>query len=227
MLPRVEGSYFTNIFKKEFNMKKKIMLLLLLCTSTIGILAENVVLIQGTYLNTNRNYENTVYGSTLSENYSEAGINITSYFGGKIGFYSSATVLLPFNQIIKMNNEELPEYTLDEYDRFQIGLDMLVGLGGIIPAGKNLDFMIAGGIHFNGIALMTESTSTEPYLAYNLGPGLSATAIFKIFKILNFNISAMGAWDCYEVLTLPDLSSNIDKKGGFTFALSAGIGFRY
>ncbi len=207
-------------------MKKKI-ILILLCTTTLSAFADRLILIQGTYLNTTRNYENTTYGNTLSENFSEAGINITSYFGGKIGFYSRATFLLPFNQTIKINNEELSEYTLDGYDRFQIGLDMLVGLGGIIPVGKNVDFMIAGGIHFNGIALMSESTSTESHLAYNLGPGLSATAIFKIFKILNFNISAMGAWDFYEFLSLPDFSSNIDKKGGFTFALSAGIGFKY
>jgi len=206
-------------------LKKIIIISVILTVTAVSAFAERMILIQGTYLSTSRTYE---FGATeTKETYGEAGINFTSFTGQGLGFYSSATFLIPTSYKAEINGTEVSGYSIDAYDDLQLGLDMLLGVGFLAPITPNFSLLAAGGLHFNGIALLSSTYDIDPYLAYNLGPGVAVNALLYLTRSLNINISAMGAWDMFEFLHMPELNSATTAKGGFTWALSAGLGFAY
>ncbi len=210
-------------------MKKKIVFLLLLCTSTIGILAENVILIQGTYLSTSRIYEidSNFKGHKYTESNSEAGLNLTTFIGKKVGFYSSGSVLLPFfwesNEVAAGYQAITKDGNYDELDT-KIGIDMLLGVGFHTPATDNLSFILGGGAHYNGLFL-DDIYLSESYMSNVLGVGFAANAIIDLTRNIKWNISITGAWDFLEFIKRPEMPTIITAKGGFTILLSTGIGF--
>ncbi|MBI9097961.1 MAG: hypothetical protein JEY91_05765 [Spirochaetaceae bacterium] len=206
-------------------MKKIFFISVLILTAAVSLSAEKLSMIQGTYLNTSRNYD---WGSfTTKENYSEAGITYT-YFNGKgIGIYSSTTIALPFAYKAQIDGREVTGVSIDAYDRFQIGIDMLIGPGFLVNLNPRFSILAAGGLHFNGIALISDNYMIDPYLAYNLGPGLAINGLLNLTDHFNINLSYMMAWDRLEFVTMPELDSDVTAKGGLTFAISAGLGFKY
>lgn len=208
-------------------MKKLLMTALLVVIASGSLFAERMVLIQGTYLQTNR--INEAGSDRLDTKFNEFGINITSFTNRAkqgLGFYSSATFLLPYEATQTLNNVE---YTvnLDLYDTLNLGLDALLGVGFLAPITPSMSLLAAAGLHFNGVALISSNYSIDSYLKYNLGPGASVTALLYLTKSLNINISAMGAWDYWEFVTMPDVAAGETVHGGLTWALSAGLGLSY
>lgn len=208
-------------------MKKLLITALLVTIATGSIFAERMVLLQGTYLQTNR--INEAGSNRLDTQFNEFGINITTFNGRAnrgLGFYSSATFLLPYEATQTLNSVE---YTinLDLYDTLNLGLDALIGVGFIAPITPSFSLLAAAGLHFNGVALISSDYMIDSYLKYNLGPGASVTALLYLTKNFNINISAMGAWDYWEFVTMPDVPSGETVHGGLTWALSAGLGFSY
>ncbi len=201
---------------------KKYIIILLLSLAAISLQAERLVLLQGTYLNTNRIQETG--GSKSTDNFSEFGFNVTSFIGKKFGIYSSVSFLLPFS---RSQSGIETKVSLSNYTKVKIGMDMLLGVGYKHQVSESLSVLFGGGVHFNGIALMSKDSSIERMLRYNIGPGVAVNAVFDIFKGFNFNIGVMGAWDVLEFLTIPSKAHNEKVRGGFTFAASAGIGFSY
>lgn len=207
-------------------MKKLLVAAVLVAIATGSLFAERLYLIQGTYLNTTRTYTGV---NELKWNYDQAGINFTTFNGQGVGFYSSATFLMPFGFTEKLNDVDSGA-DIDDltylWDSFQLGLDALLGVGFLAPITPNFQVLVGGGLHFNGIALF--SSWTDNYLAYNIGPGVAANALFYLSRSFNINVSAMAAWDVLEFLTMPDSMTNgIDASGGITWAISAGMGFKY
>lgn len=210
-------------------MKKLLIITVLLSLTTVAAFAERMVLIQASYMQTNRVYSDS--SGDLEWTFSEAGINITNFssrMSQGLGFYSSATFLIPidFSEELYGFKTNATKETLDaRYDDFQLGLDMLLGVGFLAPVTPNFSILAAGGLHFSGIALF--SSYADSYLAYNLGPGIALNGLLHLTKSFNINISAMAAWDMWEFITMPDLYANLDPSGGVTWSVSAGLGFTY
>lgn len=203
------------------------MITVLMSLTTVAVFAEKLVLIQGTYMQTTRQYDT---GPDLKMDYSEAGINVTTFNGSGqgLGFYSSATFLIPIDYSKEINGSKTGDTkeSLDAYyDSFQLGLDMLLGVGYLAPLTPNFSILVAGGLHFNGIALF--SSYYDSFLAYNIGPGVAINGLLYLTNTINFNISAMAAWDLFEFLTMPDSYDSYDAFGGVTWSISAGLGFEY
>jgi len=205
-------------------MKKLLLIIMLLSIGLIPLFAERTILIQAAYLNTNR--ITTSPTEQNKANFSEAGINITSFMGKKLGFYTSVSFLFPFNMRERVNGID-SGMSLNNFGNLTIGLDALLGIGFKVPVTPGISILFAGGLHFNGIALKTADIAYDSYLKYNLGPGLAINALFNITNRFNFNIGAQGAWDMIEFYTIPDLASDENAKGGLTWGLSAGFGFIY
>ncbi len=209
-------------------MKKLLMIAVLLSLTTGAVFAEKLVLIQASYMQSSRTYSDS-FGD-LKWTFSEAGINVTTFNGrGQgLGFYTSAAFLIPidFNEELYGNETTATKDTLDfKYDGFQLGLDMLLGVGFLAPVTPNFSILAAGGLHFNGIALF--SSYADSYLAYNIGPGIAINGLLYLTDTFNINISAMAAWDLLEFITMPDLYADLDPSGGITWSVSAGLGFTY
>ncbi|MBB6482646.1 hypothetical protein [Spirochaeta isovalerica] len=203
---------------------KKILLIAAALLMSASLFAEKLYLMQGTYLNTSRTYEST---NNIKRNYGEAGLNFTSFNGNGVGFYSSATFLLPVTFSEKENGVDTGATmnTLEIlFDSWHLGLDALLGVGFLAPISPSFSLLAGAGLHFNGIALFSSYYSN--YLAYNIGPGASLNAILYLTRTFNINVSGMIAWDMLEFLTLPS-GSGVSAKGGLTWAVSAGMGFSY
>jgi hypothetical protein len=195
----------------EDYVKRILFLAAVLSIISTNLFAERLVLIQATNLNTNR--ITTLANTETKARFSEFGITVTSFVGKEFGLYTSATFLLPYN--------------IDNYDQLSLGLDAIVGVGFLAPITSNFSILFAGGLHFNGIALMSSNISYDSYLKYNLGPGIAINGLLNITNRLNFNIGLMGAWDMWEFATVPDLRTDETAKGGITWAISEGLGFKY
>jgi hypothetical protein len=205
-------------------LKKIFIITLLLSIATVSVFADRMILIQATYLQTNRIIED---GSDEEKhNFGEYGITFTSFVGKDLGFYSSATFLLPFKMNKSINDVDNGDF-IDIYDDFSLGLDALLGVGFLAPINRSFSLLAAGGLHFNGVALTSSSHLVDPYLKYNLGPGIALNGLFHLTRSLNLNISALGAWDMFEFVTMPDPASGETVKGGITWSISAGLGFAY
>ncbi len=191
-------------------MKKMLIIILLLGASTISLIAENVVVIQGGYLSTSRVYDiDSVYpDEKFTKTDSEAGVNITAFLGKRIGFYSSVSVLLPFSWTTKgeasgyLPNKEDGNY--EELDT-KIGIDMLLGVGFLIPAGESLSFILGGGAHYNGLFL-DDIYLSESYMSNVLGVGFAANTIIDLSRNIKWNIGITGAWDFVEFISRPELA---------------------
>lgn len=209
-------------------MKKIILTVLILAAAAGSVFAERQYLIQATYLGTSRTYE--IPGYEMKDSYGEFGLTFTSFSGQGVGFYSSASFLIPVEYSYELNGID-QGYDIDDltytYDSLTLGLDLLLGVGFLAPVTPNFSVLAAGGIHFNGIVLTSDYYDVDPYLAYNLGPGAAVNALLYLTPSLNVNVSAMAAWDMLEFVHLPELDSSVDAKGGLTFAISAGLGFSY
>ena len=204
-------------------MKKILILFSIILLGVSSLFAERLMLIQGTYLQTNRIIENG--SDKTTQNYGEFGVNITNFTGKKFGLYFSASFMLPVKMTWKYNDVITPE-TLESYSGLILGLDALVGPGFLSPITPRFSVLAAAGVHFNGIAL-SSSGEISPQLNYNLGPGLTVSGLFNLTGSLNLNISAMGAWDVLEFYTIPNPSGDTVVKGGITWSVSAGLGFSF
>lgn len=202
---------------------KKLILFSIILLLTSSLFAERLILIQGTYLQTNRIVEKG--SDKTTQNYREFGVSITNFTGKKFGLYFNASFMIPHKMSWKDNDTATPD-TLDSYQGLKLGLDALVGPGYLKPITPRFSVLAAGGVHFNGIAL-NSSGEISPLLKYNLGPGLTVSGIFNLIGGLNLNISAMGAWDVLEFHTIPDPSEDAAVRGGITWSFSAGLGFSY
>ncbi len=191
--------------------------------ATASVFAERMVLIQGTYLQTNRIYKAGSIKRTT--NFAEIGVNITSFVGKNIGLYSSATFLKPYKITQKINGTDNGT-TMEDYDALTMGIDALLGIGFLASVTPGLSILAAGGVHFNGVAFTSSDYLVDPFLKYNLGPGVAVNGLFNITKSLNINISAMGAWDFLEFLTMPETETTDTVSGGITWAISAGLGVK-
>ncbi|MDA3810723.1 MAG: hypothetical protein PF518_10415 [Spirochaetaceae bacterium] len=205
-------------------MKRILFLAAVLSIISTNLFAERLVLIQATNLNTNR--ITTLANTETKARFSEFGITVTSFVGKEFGLYTSATFLLPYNLTQKTDGIDTG-MNIDNYDQLSLGLDAIVGVGFLAPITSNFSILFAGGLHFNGIALMSSNISYDSYLKYNLGPGIAINGLLNITNRLNFNIGLMGAWDMWEFATVPDLRTDETAKGGITWAISAGLGFKY
>lgn len=210
-------------------MKKSVLIAVIFALAVGSVFAERLYLIQGTYLSTQRTYEDSL-GNEATDTYGQFGINFTTFQGQGLGFYSTATFLIPVEYKYEENGYEYP-YDIDDlsytYDSLMLGLDMLLGVGFLAPITPGFAIVAAGGLHFNGIILMSSSYLVDNYLAYNLGPGASVNALLKLTPNLNVNVGGQIAWDMLEFVHLPELSSSVSAKGGITWGVSAGIGFSY
>lgn len=208
---------------------KKILLLAAVLLVSSSLYAERLYLIQGTYLGTSRTYTDGT--NNTQENYGEFGLSFTTFSGQGLGFYSSASFLVPVDYSLYYNDTEVSGYDkdyLDEwFDSMQLGLDMLLGVGFLAPINPTFSILVGGGLHFNGLILFSSNAYVDNYLAYNIGPGAAANAIMYMTDSLNLNVGFMAAWDMLEFITLPELAEGIDAEGGITWAVSAGLGFSY
>lgn len=205
-------------------MRKNWLLILVIVVVAPTLYAERTVLIQAMFMQTSRSYEDGA--STLTTRFSEVGVNFVHFRGEKLGFYSTGTFLFPFDVKRELNGVAIPA-SLDAYDGLKLGLDLLVGAGYAIPITPSFVILPAAGLHFGGVVLLSSNVSYDPYLRYNLGPGLAVNAMYYVTEKFNLNIGVLGAWDFFEFLSMPEISEAIQKKGGITWAISAGIGFRF
>jgi len=203
---------------------KKALILVFFAAVTFQVSAANEIMFQGMYLNSSRNYSEG--SSDFRSTYSAAGLNITSFNSrtGTVGLFTTGSFLLP----LEMEGEQngiIRKASLEDFSGMRIGLDLLFGPGFNIDSGA-VAFLLGGGLHFNGIALMPSSTYDD-YLSYTLGAGVSANLKFNLTRSFNLNISAMGAYDFWEMLRVPELESSVSFDNALTYGLSAGLGFSY
>lgn len=207
-------------------MKKIMLVAVILIITSLSMYAEKVVLIQGTYLSTSRVYNDYyVSGDSITETFNEIGLNVTSFRGKTLGFYFSRSYLIPYEWTIK---EEEPGYADYEYngdfssEEIVLGLDLLLGLGCLVPIGKSSSLLMGTGVHYNGYFLPGEY---ETDMSNVLGAGIAANLIIDLSEKINFNISAMGAWDIYEIYNTYVDSASESQQNGYTFSISAGFGY--
>ncbi len=209
-------------------MKKTILFILLLGAATFSVSAETISLIQGTFLSTSRIQEAGT--EKLTETSSQIGSNFTFFVGKEFGFYSSISVVSPFLYSQKYTNSSTNESTEGSTPYSDLGFDMkmgmdtLLGLGYKINAGKSFSLILSGGLHVNALLLLDYYGD---YISLVLGPGASANALFYLSDNFNLNIGFMGACDVVEVLNIPGLNAGVSSKPVFTYAITAGIGFKY
>lgn len=209
-------------------MKKIILTALILAAAGGSVFAERLYLIQGTYMGTSRTYEES--GTEEKQRYGEFGLSFTSFSGHGVGFYTSASFLIPVDYSFEVNGRDSGQdivYLTQRFNSLTLGLDLLLGIGINAPVTKGLSILAAGGIHFNGIVLVSDLDGVEPNLAYNLGPGAAVNALLYLTPSLNVNVGVLAAWDMVEFVHIPELGSSVDAKGGLTFAVSAGLGISY
>jgi hypothetical protein len=217
-----------NLDLKGTQMKKIMIVALMLLVTTLSLFAEKVVLIQGTYLSTSRIFEDTVgVGYKETDTFNEVGINITSFTGKTLGFYASATFLLPLTWKVTTEQTGYPDTESDgdfNSDNTNLGIDMLLGVGYLLPLGNSFSLLIGAGVHYNGYFIIGDYDTA---MSNVLGAGLAANFIINLSEKFNLNISAMGAWDLYEIHYSPERSSLYEQKSGYTLAVSAGLGYSY
>jgi len=205
---------------------KKIGLITIMSMLTFSVFAQKEFILQGMYMEAGRDYTD---GSTdWAFDSSSFGVNILTFSSlvGNVGLFSTASFLLPQTFSVKSGSSETDLMTA--YDDWQIALDALIGPAVNIPLGFP-ELLIGGGLHFNGYAFFPQNTLLyDPLLSYTLGAGVSGTVKFKLAEFFNLNISAMGGYDFTEIVHRPDLPTDVNfKKGMTTWAVGAGIGFKY
>lgn len=188
----------------------------------VSLFAERLVLIQGSYLGTNRTQE--LSSETESSTFSEFGINITSFTGERsTGFFASTSFLLPTELILDSTDDSYDETTKLNTYSIRVGFDALLGIGYSTHINQSLSLLLGGGLHLNGIILF----DNESYYSYVIGPGVSANLLFNLSDDVKFTIGASGAWDFIEMYHVTNLSSSGTYKNGYTFSISTGMGFNY
>jgi hypothetical protein len=190
---------------------------LLLSIYPASIYADNIILLQGTYLSTGRISDLITETETVTT--SELGFSITNFKGEPFGFYTSAAFLFPIQQT---NDTDDTTINLNSYTN-RVGFDALLGGGYYTHINTYLSLLLGTGVHFNGLILNDDSA----YYSYVLGPGLSANLLVNLSDTVHFNIGFAGAWDFVEFYRKPDLGTGETYEGGFTFSLSTGMAFSY
>lgn len=205
---------------------------------------ENIVLIQGTYMNAGRETTTDSDGRTVTEstNVSTAGLSMTGYWGESFGFLGSLGItgttlaqplsMLPGIQAFRTTKtvtttDTGSESVSDEHPSGgtfggvtitgDLGVGVRLGMG-------DMAFILGGGPHVNSLA--------EPgYSSWILGVGTQAIAILPIAEAFNFAVSLRLGYGFLEFARLTRLDDDTDDEvektpgGGLAWSLSLGVGF--
>lgn len=205
---------------------------------------ENIVLIQGTYMNAGRETTTESDRRTVIEstNVSTAGLSMTGYWGESFGFLGSLGLtgttlvqslsLLPGIQAFRTTKvvtttDTGSESVTDEQPAGSAfgGVTITGDLGvGVRLGTGDMAFILGGGAHVNSLA--------EPgYSSWILGVGTQAIAILPIAEGFNFATSLRIGYGFLEFARLTRLDEDPDDEvettagGGLAWSLSLGVGF--
>jgi hypothetical protein len=142
------------------------------------------------------------------------GINYTFNAKKKFGLFSSISFLWP----LRSNQNGESYKNADYYDR-KVGLDLMLGAGGKIPAGERFNFVPSFGAHLNAIRLRGKIA----YMDFNhlaLGIGTNLQARYAISKSMDGTIFTSASWDFIDLIHQENKLRN-----GFVVTLGLGLTF--
>ena len=188
--------------------------------------ADNLVTLHAGYTSAFRAYD--AGAANVDVSVGGFGVHSVSFVGGDVGLLSSGGIFLPTACSIGASAESFGiavSASVDCLDLYSGGLLFAADIG----PGWRFEFeqgeiIVGPGVRFNGVALYH---ATDPFLSYALGAGAQATVLFSIGS--GFVVSAGGTlgYDFLEFVKLPELPSDIHYAGGFSWSISAGIGFLF
>jgi hypothetical protein len=197
-----------------------IVLILAIC----GVVcAENIVLVEASYMSTTRNYHDA-FDSSLQD-ISNIGLNLVAFNGWPdIGMLAVTGYYIPVGTSASINGIPIP-VSLAIYDELSLALDMLVGPGYRFRAGV-IEVLVGGGAHANGLAFRSSDPAVSPFLSYTIGAGGSASVLSTIAGQVSLTGTVVAAYDFLEFYRIPGLPAGVDFGGSFTVSVSVGVGFR-
>lgn len=208
---------------------KRIFIILALCLLSSSLFAQFWGMIPGyvgmsvCYADTSHNFAASG-GSGGTEDIQAEGIGvaITSFSGpGSFGFFSRSVVGLPLS-ISQVINGGTPNVMVPGSSGINIIMDMLAGLGYKIE--MNYTLLFGAGLHFSGLAL---TSNFDIFLSYSLGPGVALNFLYPFTEGLYLEISGSAGYDFFELMHMPELPSDVEYSGGFSWNAGVGFGLKY
>ena len=209
-------------------MRKALLIIGLLAAFSFTAAAENLVIVQGSYLNTGTSYEAEFAGRKHESAWSMAawGSTLSGYFGvgGDVGVLTSLGVYFPTWYFIT-----------EPQDRDGEIEDGGLVLAGDVGAGWKLDvadspvsFLLGAGAHLNHWTLYPPDDSDADSTSETV-LGLSAQALPMIEAADGFYVAAglKLAWHFLFLGSDPDKDDDVDYTGAIDLSASFGGGFRF
>lgn len=191
--------------------------------------ADDIVLIQPTYMNIGRSYEVesagvTEKGSTAVSNW---GATITGYFGDEFGFLISGGVYFPTYAVLKTGGVTIK----GDVDDGGFALASDLGAGWYIgDAESPLSFILGGGLHTNILSLFApEGVELDDLVTGVLGLSVQASPKYAVSEKITINATLRVSYDIFEFLSEPEPPAGPAKPeytGALSWSVSAGIGVR-
>lgn len=183
---------------------------------------DNVLMIQGTYINLARGV--SIDSATARVSYSNFGVAATVYWGADFGFLGTLGIYLPTGG-----------WSETTFDGNTVTGDVEISDGGIaysadLGVGWRLEtegiaFLLGGGAHVNAYSLFPPAgAGGESVGSWLLGVGTQASMIFPIGDV-ELNATLRGAYGFFEFMNSPELPEEVNSEGSFTWSVSAGVGF--
>ena len=221
-------------------MRKQLITLCLLAALSVIAAAENIVIVQGSYLRTGASLQQE-FGDVLkierAASVAALGGTATGWFAvsGDVGVLTSVGVYVPtWTFLTTKCVSGCPSESESVETDHEIEDGGLV-LAGDVGAGWKLDlpespvsFVLGAGVHFTSLTVYPPKDS-EADDSGSTVLGLSAQALPMLEVGDGFYLAA-GAKLAYHFLLLdsePDLPDETDYAGGLDFSASVGFGFRF
>jgi len=212
-------------------MKKIIVVLLLVCLST-SVFAKKVSMIQGTVMMSERNreYVDNFSSSEYLDDYYMAGLTLSRYKGGFLGWYSSFTLMTVLEEYDWEQSNIYPSYT-DEYEGTDTLPETDLAIAGDIFFGPAMfidlflpGLIVGAGLHTNIMHLDYTIEDYDDYTSAVLGAGLTATALLQLGP-LNINATVNYLYDFMEYYTSAE-DDGSDFLPGSSVAIGVGLGLK-
>ena len=210
-------------------MRKAPLIIVFLAAFSLTAAAENIVIVQGSYLSSGADYEFESAGGEKQEvagSFTAWGPTVTGHFGigGDVGVLTSLGAYLP--TWVFATEPRKGDSAIDDGGLFIAG-DVGVGWHVDVPDSP-LSFVLGAGVHLISRTLYPPEDSDADDASETVF-GLSAQALpmVGVGDGVYMTAGLKLAYHFLHVDSEPELPDNYDYTGGLALSVSLGYGFRF
>ena len=191
--------------------------------------AEDVLMVQLTYLSLGRGYEGGVLGAKASTSSvtSSWGGTLTGYSGRELGLLTSVGVYAPTHVSVRQSSGDQSFSGDQEVEDGGIATTADLGVGWNIAAAPSFRVLLGGGLHVNLLALFPpeESEDEDVDVSSVMGVGVQVLPVYSVSDVFNINAALSASYSFLE-FGVPEVEG-ASYTGALNWSVSLGAGFSW